>query len=152
MKSNNSFQVPKIYDNWSFAQKYIIKLHNYPEVKWKLKTILVYVKINVGSTKTNGERTMLVFIDLSNDNTATHLILLLHWQNAPKKNNDLWSDFYGQMVWNLLKSTQEWQSSMAITGLVKTEVYNQVERFQGQWMRVVDYLYTVCMAINWNTC
>jgi len=48
-------------------------------------------------------------------NIVTWLTWLLNWQNAPKNNGDLWSDFCVQRMWKLVEFTKEWVLNMAIT-------------------------------------
>jgi len=101
------------------------QFRNMKKWKWQiqLKVTLLYLK-NVSSTEnitdvTNMNLTHLHPIVfhclLSNDNIVTGLIPLLHSQNAPRNNNNLWSDLCVLRVWKLVKVTEDWQFSMEIT-------------------------------------
>jgi AraC-like DNA-binding protein len=66
-----------------------------------------------------------------------HTIPTLHCQLAPWKGNEALFVFYGQTVWNLLKSTEEWRFSMETVFWVRA-VYEWVERFQNGRQKVSD--------------
>ena len=63
---------------------------------------------------------------------------LLHCQLAPWKSNEALFVFWGQRVWKLGKSTEEWRFSMEDSCLSQERVYERVEMFRNVRQNVSD--------------